>query len=35
MQQFLGPYLERFPLKTILPTIFQKYFQSVRKGCFK
>ena len=28
-------YLERFPLKTMFPTIFQKYFQSVRKGCAK
>ena len=32
---FFSLYLERFPLNIILPTIFQKYFQSVRKGCSK
>ena len=26
-------YFERFPLKTIFPTMAQKYFQSVRNGC--
>ena len=28
-------YLERLPLKRMLATTFQKYFQSVRKGCSK
>ena len=28
-------YLERLPLKRMLATIFQKYFQSMRKGCSK
>lgn len=28
-------YLDRLPRKTIFPKIFQKYFQSVRKGCSK